>query len=248
MNFDFYEQYKQYSTVELLKIVKKAADYQPGAVEAARTLLAQRQISQHELEEADSLVNEEEKQAKAFSNKINTYKEKAADFFEPIINPGTEVKPVKWLNILLLFLGLQYVWIFYDIIKSLLHFLKCRYCSFDFTMFMLLINLIYIPLIFYLLYKKRKWGWILLFADNLFVLIIRLGETYTFFKYQEFHQGSSSEFLFFILVRAAFVFFLWRRSIADFFGVSDKVKKDTAMVVGAFGLALVILSYYLSAR
>ena len=248
MNFDFYEQYKEYSTVELLKIVKKAADYQPGAVEAAKTILAQRQITQHELEEAEHLIKEEEEQGKAFSNKINSYKEKAADFFEPIINPGTEVKPVKWLNILLLFTGLQYVWVLYDTIKSLLLFIKCRYCSFDFSIILLLVNLIYIPLVFYLLYKKRRWGWILLFADNLFILIIRLGETYTFFKYQEFHRGSTSEFIFFILVRAAFVFFLWRKSIAGFFGVSDKIKKDTAMIVAALGLAVVILSYYLAER
>ncbi|HMK25291.1 MAG TPA: hypothetical protein VK483_04610 [Chitinophagaceae bacterium] len=247
MNFGFYDQYKQYSTVELLKIVKKATDYQPEAVEAARAVLAQRQVAQHELEEADHFIKEEEKQAKAFSNKIGSYKEKAADFFEPIINPGTEVKPVKWLNILLLFTGLQYVWIFYDTIKDLLHSLQCRYCGFDFSMFLLLVNLIYIPLILYLLYKKRKWGWILLFADNLFILIIRLGETYTFFKYREFHRGSTSEFLFLILVRAAFVFFLWRKTIADFFGVTGKIKKDTAMIAGALGLALVILSFYLSA-
>jgi hypothetical protein len=30
MNFDFYNEYKQYSSVELLKIVKKAADDQQG--------------------------------------------------------------------------------------------------------------------------------------------------------------------------------------------------------------------------
>src|SRR5258706_9951666 len=98
MNFDFYDKYQQYSTVELLKIVKKAADYQPEAVDAARNILAQRPITQHELGEADHLVKKEEKEAKAFSNKIDSYKEKAADFFEPIINPGVEVKPVKWLN------------------------------------------------------------------------------------------------------------------------------------------------------
>jgi hypothetical protein len=245
MNFDFYDQYKEYSTVELLKIVKKAADYQPGAVEAAKTILAKRQVTQNELDQVDHLVNQEEKQANAFSDKINSYKEKAADLFEPIINPGTEVKPVKWLNILLLFIGIHYIWVLYDTVKSLFHLLSYRYYRFDFTIVLLLINLVYIPLIFYLLYKKRRWGWILLFADNLFVLIQRLGGTYIFFKYQKFHRGDTGEFLFFILVRAAFVFFLWRKSIADLFRISGKTKKDIAMVVGTLGLAIVILSYYL---
>jgi hypothetical protein len=113
-------------------------------------------------------------------------------------------------------------------------------------MILLNVNLIYIPLILYLLYKKKRWGWILLFADNLIALILSLGESYFFFKYQAFHHGSTTSFLFFILVRAAFVFFLWRKPIADFFGVADKIKKDIAMVAGALGLAIVLLSYYLS--
>lgn len=247
MNFDFYTQFKEYSTVELLKIIQKAADYQSEAIKAAKTILAEREITQNELDQAQNIVKEEENRANALSNKISSYKEKTADFFQPILNPGTEVKPVKWLNILLLFIGVQYLWILYETIKGLLAFLACRYCSFDIFTFLMLINLLYIPLIFYLLYKKRRWGWILLFADNLVSLIMRLGESYTFFKYQEFHQGSTSTFLFFILVKLAFVFFLWRKPISNLFAVSDNTKKDTIMVAGTLGLAFVVLMYYLSA-
>lgn len=214
-------------------------DYQSAAVEVAAKLLNERQVLQEDIERTDKYFQELQDKAKAKADKINSYKDKAADFFEPIIKPGTDVSPRKWLNILLLILGIDYLWTFYNAIRGFIFRLKCSYCGFDITDIFTLVNLIYIAVVFYLLLKKKRWGWILLFADNLFSFIARLSESYIFFKYQEIHRGDTGSFLLSIIIKAAFVFFLWRKAISDFFGVTAKTKKETVIVVTIIALVFV---------
>lgn len=239
MHFNFHDQYKDYSNIELLKIVRQPNEYQTDAVGAATSILQEREISEADIQQVDAYFNEIEAKAKLKSDKINSYKEKAADFLEPIINPGTEVKPAKWLNILLLFIVLDYAWKFYNSIKTFVYFSRCNNCTFDITMVLTIVGLIYVPVIFFLLYKKKRWGWILLFADNLFIFITSLFQSYIFFKYQEQHRGDTSTFVFSILIRAAFVFFLWRVPISDFFGVTHNSKKDTAVVTTVIAILFI---------
>ena len=236
MNFNFHDQYKDYSNIELLKIVRQPNEYQTNAVEAATSILKKREISETDIQQVDTYFNEIEAKAKLKSDKLNSYKEKAADFLQPIIKPGSEVKPAKWLNILLLFIGLEYAWTFYNSIKRFVYFSRCDGCTFDVTMVLTIVTLMYIPVIFILLFKKNRWGWILLFADNLFILISRLFQSYIFFKYQAYHYGDTGTFIFSILIKAAFVFFLWRLPISDLFGVTDNSKKDTAVVTSVIAI------------
>jgi hypothetical protein len=231
MDFNFYEVYKEYTTAELLKILNRTADYQPAAVNAAKKILSEREITSADTELVHNYFQELADKEKARTDKLNAYKDKAVDFFEPVLNPGTEVKPSKWLNILLLLIAIDYIRTFYLCIKVLVLFFRCKDCAFDFMMVPTLILVFYVPLVFYLLYKRKRWGWILLFADNLFSFIAGLGQVYFFFKYQEFHRGDSNSFFLPIIIRFGFVFFLWRTIIADFFGITRKTKNDTALVV-----------------
>lgn len=230
MPFNFHDQFKDYSNVELLKIVRQPNEYQTDAVDAATSILKDREISENDILQVDTYFNEIEAKAKQKSDKINSYKEKAADFLQPIIKPGPEVKPAKWLNILLLFIALEYAWRFYNSIKTFVSFNRCYDCTFDIAMVLTIVSLIYVPVIFFLLYKKNRWGWILLFADNLFTLISRIFQSYIFFKYQEYHGGDTGTFVILILIKAAFAYFLWRAPISDFFGVTNNAKKDTAII------------------
>jgi hypothetical protein len=230
MTFNFHDQYKDYSNIELLKIVRQPNEYQTEAVDAATSILKERSISETDIQQVDTYFEEIEAKAKQKSEKLNSYKEKAADFLQPIVKPGPEVKPAKWLNILLLFIGLDYVWMFYNSIKRIVSISRCRNCTFDITIVLTIVTLIYVPVIFFLLFKKRRWGWILLFADNLFTFIANLFQSYIFFEYPEFRRDGISAFLLPILIKAVFVFFLWRVPISDFFGVTHKAKKDTAIV------------------
>jgi hypothetical protein len=261
MNFNFYDQYKNYSNTDLLKIAKQPDNYQAAAVEAATQILNERQVSETEFQQVDKYFQDIDAKEQLKKDKINFYKEKTVDFLEPVLKPTTEVKPHKWINILLLVIALQYLWTLFINGKHLIDFIgfvidckqqgfdlsnrpitywRCASSLFDITIFFEFISLIYVPVIFYLLYKKRRWGWILLFADNLFVFISSLSQSYIFFKYQQIHQGDTFSFIIQLLIRGAFGFFLWRDVIANYFGVTAEIKRKTAVITVAVSLLFII--------
>jgi hypothetical protein len=244
MDFNFHQQYKDYSNIDLLKIVRQPANYQLAAVAAAEDLLRERQVSSEEISAVDQYFLDMENSEKDKKEKVSALKNKVTDLLEPVLQPGEEVKPNKWLNVLLVTIAFQYAWTLFSTAAGLIPFFQCTYCSFDFTILFSLLTLIYVPIIFYLLFKRKRWGWILLFADNLFVSISKISQSYIFFKYQSVHHGNTTSFLLPILIRAAFATFLWRGSIANHFGVTGNTKKKTALITTA-GTLLFILTVYL---
>lgn len=243
MNIDFYQLYKDYTNTELLKIVKRPADYQPAAVAVATQILNERQVTAEEIQFVDQYFHNIENSVKTKKEKYDALKTKATDFFEPVLHPSEKIEPNKWVNILLLVIAIQYAWSLFNTAKRLISFLQCDYCSFDVTFFAELLTLLYVPLIFFLLFKRRRWGWILLFADNLFSLISRVSQSYIFFKYQSIHHGDTTSFLLPILIKAAFVFFLWREPIANYFGIAQETKKKTALITTAGTLLFIFIMY-----
>jgi hypothetical protein len=261
MNFDFYDKYKDYSNIELLKIVRQPTEYQVPAVDAATQILSERDVTESDLEQVEKYFDEINTVIKRTTDKINSYKVKTADFLEPVLNPTAEVKPEKWLNILLLFIGLQYLWTLYVNISDLVRFIKyvidCKSYGFDSTtekvsywtcfssqfdplVLFQILTLVYVQIIFYLLIKRKQWGWILLFADTLFGLISTVSQSYIFFKYQQYHHGDTFSFISQIILKGLFVFFLWRTYISDFFSVTKETKKKTVIVTIAITLLLIL--------
>ena len=230
MNFDFYQLYKDYSNIDLLKIVKRPAEYQPAAVTVATQILSERQVTAEEIHFIDQYFEGIENSAKVKKEKVAAIKTKADDFFEPVLHPSEKVEPSKWVNILLVVIGIQYAWALFSTAKRLISFLQCDYCNLDIIFLAEVLTLLYVPLIFFLLFKRRRWGWILLFSDNLFSLISRVTQSYIFFKYQSIHHGDTTSFLLAIFLKAAFVFFLWRESISNYFGVTQGTKKKAAVL------------------
>lgn len=241
MNLDFYRLYKDYTNTDLLKIVKRPADYQPAAVEVATQILKERQITPEEIQFVDQYFQDIESSKRAKKEKLDSLRNKATDFLEPVLHPNEKVEPNKWVNILLLVISIQYAWTLFTSIKGLINFFQCTYCTLDITYFAAILTLLYVPLIFFLLFKKRRWGWILLFADNLFSLISRASQSYIFFKYQSIHQGDTTSFLLPIMIKLAFVFFLWRDTISSYFGVTLETKKKTALITTGGTLLFILI-------
>ena len=176
--------------------------------------------------------------------KIEAIKKKGDDFFEPVLHPGEQVDPKKWVNILLLIMAVQYGWSVLLTARQDINFFQCDQCGFEPVIFFELGSLVYIPVIFFLLFKRKRWGWILLFADNLFSMITSVSQSYVFFKYQHVFHGNAAGFLFHILIKAAFVFFLWRGAIAKYFGVERSTKQNTALIT-LWGTIVFILIVYI---
>ena len=165
MNFNFHEQFKDYSNIDLLKIVRQPANYQVTAVTVAEEILNTRQVSAEEISVVDQYLLDIENSEKDKKEKINALKSKVTDFLEPVLEPSAKTEPIKWLNILLLLTGIYYAWTFYNAVRGLIRFLKCTFCEFDIAIIFGLLTAIYVPFMFYFLLKRRRWGWILLFAD-----------------------------------------------------------------------------------
>ena len=228
MSFDFYREYKNYPTLELLKIMRQPGGYQPAAVEAASKVLGERQVDGEELHSLDQSLQDLDHAERQKTEKIERFKAMLADFVSPILQPREKVEPARWLNILLLTICVEYAWELVNFTRKMIRvFSRSSFFWVDFVNF---ITIAYLPFIFYLLFKRRRWGWILLFADNFASLILRLGESYIFFKYQPIHHGDTISFITPILLRVAFAFFLWRTDIVGLFGVNAMTKKKTAWI------------------
>ncbi|MEJ8819267.1 hypothetical protein [Lacibacter sp. H407] len=245
MEFDFYEQYKDYSNYDLLKIVKQPDAYQPAALAAASQILSERQVTAEEVQLANDYFHNIEKLAKAKKEKVDQIKTKAVDLFEPVLYPSEKVEPAKWVNIFLLVIAIQYAWSLFKLIKRLVNFFQCSHCRFDIFFFVELLTLLYVPIIFFLLLKRRPWGWILLFADNLFSLILSVSQSHSFFKYQSIHEGDTFYFLVPILIKTAFLFFLWSAPISTHFNINQEAKKKTALTAATITLLFIAVMYLL---
>jgi len=245
MNFDFHEQFKDYSNIDLLKIVRQPANYQVTAITAAEDILSTRQVSEEEISVVDQYLLDIENSEKDKKEKINALKSKVTDFLEPVLEPSEKTEPNKWVNIMLLILGILYVWTLFNTARSLIRFLQCSYCEFNIGIIFGLLPAIYTPFIFYLLIKRRRWGWILLFAENLYVLISGICNAYFFFKYQGYYHGVTASYLLPLLIRATFAIFLWRDYIVNYFGVTYETKKSTALYTTGATLLFVLVMFIL---
>lgn len=243
MEFNFYDRYQDYSNIELLKIIKQPAAYQTAAVEAAQEILKSREVNSEEIQMVEQYFEDIESAEKDKIERKNIQKEKVTDFFEPVIYPSETVEPNKWVNILLFLIGIQYVWVIYNSIKRLYYYYQGEYYL-GYSLGMEIINLLYIPFLFFLLFKRHRWGWILLFTGQLFAFISGISDSYFFFQFQEYYQWDIVSFLLPIVINIAFVFFLWREPIASHFGISKETKKKTALIVTS-GTFIFLATMYL---
>lgn len=238
MAFDFYDEYKDYPNLELLKIIRNPRDYQPLAVAAASQILDERQVPDEEISSLDQSLHALAEAERYKREKFARMAAKTADLFPPTAQPHKEVEPSKWVNLLLLVIAAQYAWMLFGMTKHLIRWLSRQF--FDWFDYINFLPILYVPFIFFLIFKRRRWGWILLFADNLATLIMILSESYIFFKFQHIYHSSIVSFITPIMIRSAFTFFLWRNGITEYFGVSFAIKKRTALVVAGVTLLFVV--------
>ena len=238
MQSDFYNLYKDYSTTELLKILRQSADYQPDAVAAAEHLLNTREISEQDREYVDKHFQLIEESIKAREQKLQGYKAVVTDFLEPVLEPSAPMNPAKWLKFVLLLIVISYTWSFYSTIVHFIHLFGYNdHHLFDVSDSADVLNLVYVPIVFYLLFKRNRWGWMLLFADNFICIFSQFASLIPFYFYQLAYHPSYSLPAYINtaaiaqgLLRIALAYFLWSPSMADFFGVNVQVKKRTLQV------------------
>jgi hypothetical protein len=239
----FQQLYQKYTNIELLRIVRYPDDYQAAAVEAATQILTSRNVSDEDREQAEQLFHNIDSKEAAKHEKIEALQAKVADVLQPLIKPGPEITPQKWLNVFLLIIAIQYIWTFYTTLQQVIDSVRYHINVFGFLTMTNIFILIYIPIIFYLLFKRRRWGWILLFADNILALMSLSTLIYNSFRYP-ITAGNSTAIIIQFSIRIAFVLFLWRQTLAGHFGVSEKAKLHTLIITVCVTVAFAAGLFY----
>jgi hypothetical protein len=251
MNFDFLQKFNTYRTIELLMIIRRPDDYQPAAVEAAQSILSTRNISPEEMAEADQKLFNLEMTEKLKQEKINAYKANVTSALSAIVIPDPELKPSKWLKILLILLVLQYIRLLYRSFPTLTWLLRCETCTLDIYWLLIISEFLYIPIILFLLLRRKKWGWILLFGESVFAAVLLIIQFYSRLGYlgQSIYQ---LDFLLFdpvtfiwpIIIRTLTLIFLLKKEITNYFNIERKAVERTIMVGVLLALSFQLLVKY----
>ena len=162
------EKYKEYTNKQLIEVIIKADDYQPQAVEVAKKILYQRDISNQEKDELIQTIESEKhseeklkvKQLEVEKKRIQTLKKTFNK-----INPFDKTEPIsfKLINIILLVFGYVFLEQFYYSFTFLIFILE-QPISFDITFLTTLFEVFYLPLTIYFYFKRKKIGWMMLVA------------------------------------------------------------------------------------
>ena len=171
MEIDFYKEFANYSTAELLLITREPEKYQSAAIEAAELLLQRRVITPVDTQEADRHISAQADAESVRLKRMNSYKEQVAEVLEPVIVPNTALDPAKWFKLFLWSYGLFYAWVLYKVVKEQVQLFQCQNCKGDLTVWGGLINAIFLTIVFFLLLKNRRWGWILLIVSSISAII-----------------------------------------------------------------------------
>ena len=230
MKLNFHDIFQQYSTAKLLAILQQPEQYQPEAVAAADNILQERIISPEDRQEAESLINSPATAPSPLAGKLHALGEKTGSLLDPLLHPQEAVPAQKWLNILLLLMALQYGWVIYRAVQSLRYWWEVDGESVDVSLLFTVLNLAYIPLLFYGLLKKRRWGWILLYADNIFTLTGQVYQLQILLRFPDDYEANTSQLLLLMLIRAAFILFLGRIRIRNLFRISVRTRLSTALL------------------
>jgi hypothetical protein len=236
---EFYDRYRQYSTVDLINIVREKESYQAAAVLAAERLLAEREVSSVDEEEADQYFREKEAKRVVAAARVDSYKATVADWVEPIAQPSAELQPYKWFRIFLVVYGFWYARDLYYVVRF---FITARSIGLSLEDFVFIGATLALDTFFFvLIIQKRKWGWILLVVEHTYMIFVNLALFVEVLQIKMIHFNAARN-LSWALFNLAMVAFLWRRPMAEFFGVEPVVKKR-ALGVG-LGLGVIFACIY----
>lgn len=122
--------------------------------------------------------------------------------------------------ILLLLLGAQYFLLLRGTMKSAFDYTFCETCPTDYLLIADWISLIYLPAIYYQLYKRRWWGWMLLITNNILFVTVNIAQTKIQATHYPFQEEMTTTFLLPPIVKTLVILFLLNGNARRFFNVS----------------------------
>lgn len=137
--------------------------------------------------------------------------------------------PEKWVKAILVIVGLQYLRLLYIDISSMDIVLRCVDCPFRIVSLLSYLDLLYLPVVFILFYKRLRWGWIVLFGSKLFTIVPSL----IYYLHDYLPMAGASvipPFLFGVIFNIIVLVLLWKSDITSTFKVNAKTRLFTVLM------------------
>jgi len=227
MEFDYYTLYKDWSTLDLVRVARTPNDYAPDAVVVAKNILKERRVSLEEMDAAEWELAQAEMAAAIGKLRITDYIERFAEEFRPERGQASETGP-WWLTVLLVFYGIYYTVNMYAFIRLLFLLHRCIDCVPDVRVMVWSVFFeVYVTVCFYFMLKQKWLGWAMLFLQT---IVQGLGQLSRLFYAYEHHVSWSlliSNYVLPLLLYGGLGFLLCRPAVLKFFLARPGLKKAT---------------------
>jgi hypothetical protein len=242
MEFDYYDLYKDWSTLDLVRVARTPNDYAPDAVVVAKQILWERRVSPEEMDAAEWELAQAEMAAAIGKPRISDYIERLIDVFRPERGQASDAGPA-WYTILLLFYGVYYIFNIYAAINYFVYLHRCETCLPDEVGKMLNYCLaIYITVCFYFVLKQKSVGWVMLIVQMIVMCSFKVSLLFFFYEHHLSSPYLIPSYVLPVLLYVAFGFFSWRPAVIGFFGITDALKNRALLIGIAAGILATVLA------
>jgi len=188
----FAERYKTFTNAQLIRIIDNQIEYQQLAIEAAENELAQRQLTDEEIEIL-KIANEVQEHDKQMQNaKKRAFEEKVKDLSFSItdrLNPirTTTLSTNQVINRISIAFGLLFLFQAFTQIGLIGFILTDSHSKWDFSVVVYLLPVLVLPVATFLFWRQKKYGWILLFIFLIYSVLTTIVSFILDFRSQ--HSG-----------------------------------------------------------
>ena len=254
---EFTEKFTTYSNTDLLKIIDTPERYQPEAVQTAIAILNSRELSPEEYEKAkkefevEKLAEESQNEKyQVFEDKLSSIGSATASILSPAKNSSFSID--KGINLIAICCVLLFAFYIYNSFVYVSYLLSPGGVHDLFLSTILyVIDFIYFPIGAFLLYKRKKLGWIFM----IYFCIGSVINTIVFLKVMMESFGEERDYpilsfqnpvinVFRLVLFALWIWFLCKREVAKIYNVSNKALLFTIVVSLAVHMLLYQIHRY----
>lgn len=170
------KKYKSFDNIKLYKIIQGGDDYIPEAIEAAKQEITDRNLSTEELNDIREALLEErfiekEKEEKilAAENNVQNIGNSILALFMP--NKDGVIPASNKIILITVYLTIEWIYSSVSTFGGLKYYVQAE-AYFEITLFV--ISILLTPIILFLFWKRKKIGWIFIFANMILGLLFTI--------------------------------------------------------------------------
>ena len=256
---DFTERYQNFSNIELMRIIKNSANYQPLAVETAEKILNSRNLTQEELRVLNTKADNEievkltaELKRKEFENKMMATGDSILSAINPIRKDGSNVDTII-ISISLL-IGLISIYLIFSQFGLLLFMFGDSATRWDFSVILFIFPVILPPIAAILFFMRKSLGWLLIcmlftfsLIGNIRMLVFSLSVPMSYFSpiNNLYPRSSAFTFMLTLLFYALLLWIICKREVREVFKISNRFMFKTLIVLTVISFTIMYLgSHY----